>query len=92
MIQAEVILTNPSGLHARPATEFVKTAGQFKNTSITIKKDNKEVNAKSVIGIMTLGAKQGAVLTICADGPEEEVALKVLTSLMAGGFGEGCGA
>ena len=91
MIQAEVILTNPSGLHARPATQFVKTAGQFKGTRVKISKAGKEVDATSVIGIMTLGAKQGNALTILADGPEEQEALAALKSLIENGFGEGCG-
>jgi len=89
MQQAEVMLLNPSGLHARPAAQFVKAASQFKDTSIKIIKAEREIDAKSIISIMSLGAIKGAVLTICAEGADESEALNTLVDLIATGFGEG---
>lgn len=88
MIQAEVTLTNPSGLHARPAAQFAQTAGRFKATVVKVVKDGREVDAKSVIGIMTLGAKQGTILTIQAEGPDEAEAVQTLVTIVENGFGE----
>lgn len=88
MIQAEVTLTNPSGLHARPAAQFAHTAGQFKTTVVKVVKDGRAVDAKSVISIMTLGAKQGTILTIQAEGPEEAEVVQTLVTIVENGFGE----
>jgi len=89
MKQGEATLINPSGLHARPAAQFVQTAGRFKGTSVKIIKESREIDAKSVIGIMSLGAKKGTVLTVRAEGPDETEAVKTLVDLIASGFGEG---
>ena len=88
MKQAEVILSNSAGLHARPAAQFVKAASQFKNTSIKVITEDREIDAKSVISIMSLGAKKDSVLTILADGAEDSEAVKTLVELIESGFGE----
>lgn len=89
MQQAEVKLMNPSGLHARPAAQFVKTASRFKDISIKIIKGEREIDAKSIISIMSLGASQGTVLTIRAEGVGESEAIHALVGLIESGFGEG---
>lgn len=88
MIETVVTLKNPSGLHARPASQFVQTAGKFKGTTIKVVKEGKEVDSKSILAIMGLGAKQGTQLTLKADGPDAEAALAELTALIESGFGE----
>ena len=98
MIETVVTLKNPSGLHARPASQFVQTAGKFKGTTIKVvnttesisnkAKEGKEVDSKSILAIMGLGAKQGTQLTLKADGPDAEAALAELTALIESGFGE----
>ncbi|MBP2641318.1 MAG: system phosphocarrier protein Hpr [Firmicutes bacterium] len=89
MQQAEVKLMNPSGLHARPAAQFVKTASRFKDTSIKMIKGEREIDAKSIISIMSLGASQGTVLIIRAEGVGESEAVHALVGLIESGFGEG---
>jgi len=89
MKQGEAMLINPLGLHARPAAQFVQTAGRFKGTSVKIIKETREFDAKSIIGIMSLGAKKGTVLTIRTEGPDETEAVKTFVDLIASGFGQG---
>jgi phosphocarrier protein HPr len=88
MLEKQVTLTNGSGLHARPAALFVQAAARFKETSVKVSKGAKEVDAKSILGIMGLGAKQGDTLTLRADGPQEAEVVGELTALVEGGFGE----
>lgn len=88
MQQMAVTLTNPTGLHARPAARFVQTAQKFSGTRIKLIKDDKEVNAASIMEVLTLGAVQGTTLTIVADGPEEQAAVAALAGLIRTGFGE----
>lgn len=89
MIKIDVTLMDPLGLHARPAAKFVETAKQFKDTSVKVIKESREVDAKSIIGIMSLGAKQGSVLTITAEGPDETEAVQTLKNLINQGDDEG---
>ncbi|WP_371362758.1 Phosphocarrier protein HPr [Sporomusa rhizae] len=89
MIKVDVTLTNASGLHARPAAQLVQAVNQYKCSIVRVAKDGREVDAKSMIGIMSLGAKQGSVLTISVDGPEEVEIVQLLTGLIESGFGEG---
>ncbi|MGE5675792.1 MAG: HPr family phosphocarrier protein [Mycobacterium leprae] len=89
MMEKDVTLTNPSGLHARPAAQFVAAASKFKGTTVKVVKEGKEVDCKSILGIMGLGATKGTVLTIKADGPDEQAAVDALVSLIESGFGEG---
>ena len=85
----EVTLTirNKVGLHARPAALFVRTAGKFKS-KVSAVKDGREVNAKSILSVLTLGAEQGAVVTIRAEGEDEVEALEALQELVENNFGE----
>lgn len=87
MAEREVTIVNKLGIHARPAAEIVKTCAKFKS-AITIIRDELEVNAKSIMGVMMLAAEQGAKITLRAEGPDEEAALDALAALIAGKFGE----
>lgn len=82
-----VNIKNASGLHARPAGMFVKKAAEFKSTVEVIAK-GKTVNAKSIMGIMSLGLGQGDELTIVANGEDQEAAIAALAELIESGFGE----
>ena len=82
-----VSIKNASGLHARPAGMFVKKAAEFKSTVEVIAK-GKTVNAKSIMGIMSLGLAKGDELTISANGEDEERAVNTLVELIESGFGE----
>ncbi|MGL6106288.1 HPr family phosphocarrier protein [Romboutsia sp.] len=82
-----VSIKNASGLHARPAGMFVKKAAEFKSTVEVIAK-GKTVNAKSIMGIMSLGLGQGDELTVVANGDDQEAAVAALAGLIESGFGE----
>ncbi|MEF9991053.1 MAG: HPr family phosphocarrier protein [Romboutsia sp.] len=82
-----VSIKNASGLHARPAGMFVKKAAEFKSTVEVLAK-GKTVNAKSIMGIMSLGLAQGDELTVVANGEDQEVAVAALVELVESGFGE----
>lgn len=86
-MEKQVTILNKSGLHARPAAEFVKTASKFAS-EISLVKDEKVINAKSIIGVMSLAASKGTVLTIRAEGPDEAEAIETLVSLIESKFGE----
>lgn len=75
------IITDPEGIHARPAGEFVKAAKGFES-KITIAKDGKEVDAKKIFGVMSLAAKQGQEVIISADGADEDTAIGELEEFM----------
>ncbi len=85
----EVTLTirNKVGLHARPAALFVQTASKYKSNVLAIK-DGREVNAKSILSVLTLGAEQGAVVTVRAEGEDEVEAVEALKELVENDFGE----
>jgi len=87
MPEREVKIVNKLGIHARPAAEIVKTAGKFKS-NITIIRDDLEVNAKSIMGVMMLAAEFGAVIFIRATGEDAEPALEALQTVIANKFGE----
>lgn len=82
-----VTLKNGSGLHARPASLFVAEASKFA-ADVFIEVNGKRVNAKSILGLLTLGVPQGQSMTIITDGSDEEKALNTLTKLVEDGFGE----
>jgi phosphocarrier protein HPr len=82
-----VVITNRYGLHARPAAEFVKLAAQFR-ASITVRKDDLEVNGKSIMGMMMLAAECGSAIAIRADGEDAASALDALETLVTSRFGE----
>lgn len=83
----EVTLTirNQVGLHARPAAQFVQTAQQFP-CDIRVRHGSREANAKSILSVLTLGAGQGAVITIHTEGERAEEALAALQALIAADF------
>ena len=76
-----VKITNSLGLHARPASLFVKTAAQFES-DIRVEKDGVEVNGKSIMGVMMLAAEQGSTIIIKAEGNDEKAAIKALAELI----------
>lgn len=87
MPEREVKIVNKLGIHARPAAEIVKTAGKFR-CGITIVRDDLEVNAKSIMGVMMLAAEFGAVIVVRAVGDDAEAALDALAQVIAAKFGE----
>lgn len=72
MVSASTTITNKTGLHARPASEFVKFVGQFTNTDIKIGKGDKRMNAKSILNLLTLGLNSGAEVDIYCEGENEQ--------------------
>jgi phosphocarrier protein len=87
MPEREVKIVNKLGIHARPAAEIVKTAGKFKSNVIIVR-DDLEVNAKSIMGVMMLAAENGATIVLRATGDDAEAALDALTIVIANKFGE----
>ena len=87
MPEREVKILNKLGIHARPAAEIVKTAGKFKSNIIIIR-DDLEVNAKSIMGVMMLAAEFGATITLRATGDDSDAALDALAAVIANKFGE----
>ena len=83
----EVVITNANGLHARPATFFIQKANCYKST-ILVEKDDRKVNAKSLLGVLSLGIAKGMTITLIADGQDEDMALSGLASLINSGFNE----
>lgn len=84
---ATVLVTNPQGIHARPADMFVKLAIQFQST-IDVFKDGNRVDGKSILDMLTLAAIAGSELRIEATGPDAQQALDALTELVRQDFGE----
>ena len=82
MISKKVAIQNQVGLHARPATFFIQKANEFK-ASILIAKDERKVNAKSLLGVLSLGITRGTEIELVADGPDEEAALEALIELVS---------
>jgi phosphocarrier protein len=87
MFVKEVTVKNQVGLHARPATFFIQKANEFKS-SIWVEKEERRVNAKSLLGVLSLGIVGGTVIKVIADGNDEEAAVKALKSLIDSGFSE----
>lgn len=87
MVEKTVKVSNQTGLHARPAALFVQTAGKF-TSSIWIVKGDKRVNAKSIMGLMSLAVSQGTDVIIGAEGEDEHLAVKELIDLIVSGFRE----
>ena len=88
MAELSVQIVNKHGLHARPAAEIVKAAARFQS-DITLRRDDLEVNGKSIMGVMMLAAEYGSTLELRASGPDEDAAVAALAALIAGKFGEG---
>ena len=87
MITKEAVINNQVGLHARPATFFIQKANEFKS-SIWIEKDERRVNAKSLLGVLSLGIVGGTKIDIIADGSDEQEAVDSLVALVESGFAE----
>lgn len=87
MILTQISLINKLGLHARASAKFVSTAGRFQS-EITVTKESQIINGKSIMAIMTLGAKQGTELTLKIEGPDEVEMELALVSLINNRFGE----
>lgn len=86
MIKKSVEVINPSGIHARPASLLVKTAAKFKS-DFHIHSHGYRINAKSILGVLTLAAEQGAKLELELDGEDEKEAMKEIVALFEDGFG-----
>ncbi len=87
MYSKDVMVQNQVGLHARPATFFIQKANEFRS-SIWIEKEERRVNAKSLLGILSLGIIGGTQIKIIADGSDEQVAVNALVDLVESGFSE----
>ena len=81
MKEIEVEIKNEAGLHARPSSLFVQTAGEY-DANVTVVSEGEEVNGKSIMGLMLLAAEKGRVLAITADGEDEEEVLEALRILI----------
>ena len=87
MVRRDVTITNNIGLHARPATFFIQKANSYKS-SIWIEKEDRKINAKSVLGVLSMGIAKGMTVTIVADGQDENDAISGLSDLIDTGFAE----
>lgn len=87
MVTKEVVVNNQVGLHARPATFFIQKANEFKS-GIWVEKDERRVNAKSLLGVLSLGIIKGTKITIIADGADEQQAVDTLAALIESNFSE----
>lgn len=87
MYMKEATVNNQVGLHARPATFFIQKANEFK-CSIWVEKDERRVNAKSLLGVLSLGIVKGTTINLIADGVDEKEAVDALAELISGNFEE----
>lgn len=87
MFVKDVVVQNQVGLHARPATFFIQKSNEFKS-SIWVEKDERRVNAKSLLGVLSLGIVGGTSIRIIADGSDEQQAVEGLVALVESGFTE----
>ena len=87
MISRDVTITNNVGLHARPATFFIQKANSYRS-SIWVEREDRRVNAKSRLGVLSMGIVKGTTITLIADGADEEEALEGLAVLVDTGFNE----
>lgn len=81
-MEAEILITNPAGLHARPAAEFVKRAKASPST-VTVTANGKTVNAKSMLGILKLGATLGTTISVEVDGDDAADLIADFTALLS---------
>ena len=86
MSEAELVIRNQLGLHARACALFVKTAARFQS-HILVSRDDLEVNGKSIMGVMMLAAEEGSTIRVRAEGPDERAAVTALSELVNGKFG-----
>ena len=87
MYMKDVKVQNKIGLHARPATFFIQKANEYKS-AIWVEREERRVNAKSLLGVLSLGSVGGASIRILADGPDEQDAVNGLVQLIETGFAE----
>ena len=87
MLVKDVVVQNKVGLHARPATFFIQKANEY-NSSIWVEKEERRVNAKSLLGVLSLGIVGGTSIRIIADGSDESTAINSLVQLIQSGFAE----
>lgn len=87
MYSETIEVQNKTGLHARPAAAFVQAASKFKS-SISIEKEEKKANAKSMLALLTVGASKGSIVRISAEGEDENQAVTTLVDLIRSKFGE----
>ena len=87
MYEKKATIMIPVGLHARPATFLIQKANEYRS-SIWIEKDERRVNAKSLLGVLSLGVAQGATISIIADGSDEVTAVDTLCELIDSNFEE----
>ena len=87
MFTQEVTVNNEVGLHARPATYFIQKANEFKS-GIWVEKEERRVNAKSLLGALSLGIVKGTTITLIADGPDAKEAVEALVQLINGQLSE----
>ena len=87
MYVKDVLVQNQVGLHARPATFFIQKANEFKS-SIWVEKEERRVNAKSLLGVLSLGIVKGTAITLIADGSDENAAVDALSELIEHQLGE----
>jgi phosphocarrier protein HPr len=88
MTEIQITIKNPTGLHARPAAQFVQKAASFKS-KVKIAGNNKAADGKSILAVMGMGLKQNSQIIITADGEDEEDCIKELEKLIKSNFGEG---
>lgn len=88
MTERSFTLANATGLHARPATLLVQTVNRFPGTNVFLRKGEKEVSARSLLAVLSLGAGAGETVTVRCEGPQESEAIDAISTLMEGGFGE----
>ena len=81
MYAKDVTISNQVGLHARPATFFIQKANEFKS-SIWVEREDRRVNAKSLLGVLSMGIVKGTTITLIADGTDEEAAVEALVELI----------
>lgn len=87
MYSKEAMVNNQVGLHARPATFFIQKANEFKS-SIWVEREERKVNAKSLLGVLSLGIVKGTAINLIADGADEEEAIEALVKLISSDFAE----
>ena len=87
MISETVVIQNRVGLHSRPATSFIQKANEYK-CSVWIEKNERRVNAKSLLGVLSLGVLQGTEISIITDGPDERDAIDAMVSLVHSDFSD----
>ena len=85
--QEQVVVSNPQGLHARPAHQFVSLASQF-SAQVQVSRDGEQVDGKSILSVLTLGAEQGVELSIRATGRDARQAVSALVELVRKGFAD----